>query len=91
MFELLVPPEKEELEELHGNKQAYEGSNLENRRARSTRRLRARCRGARRNGRSHVSCIVLGRGEDENKVHEWLSVAPGVPGSIGFAVGRTVF
>jgi myo-inositol catabolism protein IolC len=46
---------------------------------------------ARRNGRSRVSCIVLGRGEDENKVHEWLSVAAGVPGFIGFAVGRTVF
>ena len=46
---------------------------------------------ARRNGRSHVSCIVLGRGEDKNKVHEWLSVAAGVPGFIGFAVGRTVF
>jgi 5-dehydro-2-deoxygluconokinase len=46
---------------------------------------------ARRNGRSLVSCIVLGRGEDEKKVHEWLTVAAGVPGFIGFAVGRTDF
>jgi 5-dehydro-2-deoxygluconokinase len=46
---------------------------------------------ARRNGRSQVSCIVLGRGEDAKKVHEWLTVAAGVPGFIGFAVGRTVF
>jgi len=46
---------------------------------------------ARRNGRGQVSCIVLGRGEDEKKVHEWLTVAAGVPGFIGFAVGRTVF
>jgi myo-inositol catabolism protein IolC len=46
---------------------------------------------ARRNGRSSVSCIVLGRGEDEKKVHEWLTVAAGVPGFVGFAVGRTVF
>jgi myo-inositol catabolism protein IolC len=46
---------------------------------------------ARRVGRGSVGCIVLGRGEDEKKVHEWLTVAAGVPGFIGFAVGRTVF
>jgi 5-dehydro-2-deoxygluconokinase len=46
---------------------------------------------ARRAGRGHVSCIVLGRGEDDAKVHEWLSVAASVPGFIGFAVGRTDF
>jgi 5-dehydro-2-deoxygluconokinase len=46
---------------------------------------------ARRNGRDKVGCIVLGRGEDAKKVHEWLTVAAGVPGFIGFAVGRTVF
>lgn len=46
---------------------------------------------ARRDGRAHVSCIVLGRGEDEKKVHEWLAVAAGVPGFVGFAVGRTVW
>ena len=44
-----------------------------------------------RNGRDKVGCIVLGRGEDEKKVREWLTVAAGVPGFIGFAVGRTVF
>ena len=46
---------------------------------------------ARRTGRSGVGCIVLGRGEDEKKVHEWLTVAAGVSGFVGFAVGRTVF
>ena len=46
---------------------------------------------ARRGGREKVSCIVLGRGEDGRKVHEWLEVAAGVPGFIGFAVGRTDF
>jgi len=46
---------------------------------------------ARRNGRDKVSCIVLGRGEDDRKVREWLGVAAGVPGFIGFAVGRTTF
>lgn len=44
---------------------------------------------ARRGGRDSVGCIVLGRGEDETKVREWLTTAAGVPGFIGFAVGRT--
>jgi myo-inositol catabolism protein IolC len=38
-----------------------------------------------------LSCIVLGRGEDEKKVREWLTTAAHVPGFIGFAVGRTTF
>jgi 5-dehydro-2-deoxygluconokinase len=46
---------------------------------------------ARRGGRDRVGCIVLGRGEDDRKVREWLAVAAGVPGFIGFAVGRTTF
>jgi 5-dehydro-2-deoxygluconokinase len=46
---------------------------------------------ARRGGRDKVGCIILGRGEDENKVRQWLSTAAAVPGFIGFAVGRTVF
>jgi 5-dehydro-2-deoxygluconokinase len=46
---------------------------------------------ARWNGRDKVGCIVLGRGEDDTKVREWLATAAGVPGFIGFAVGRTTF
>jgi myo-inositol catabolism protein IolC len=46
---------------------------------------------ARRNGRSKVGCIVLGRGENDLKVRDWLTTAAGVPGFIGFAVGRTSF
>ncbi|HEX7215307.1 MAG TPA: DUF2090 domain-containing protein [Methylomirabilota bacterium] len=46
---------------------------------------------ARGGGRDRVGCIVLGRGEDERKVQDWLGVAAGVPGFIGFAVGRTDF
>jgi 5-dehydro-2-deoxygluconokinase len=46
---------------------------------------------ARRDGRDKVGCIILGRGEDDTKVRQWLSVAAGVPGFIGFAVGRTTF
>jgi 5-dehydro-2-deoxygluconokinase len=46
---------------------------------------------ARRGGRDKVGCIILGGGEDDEKVHEWLATAASVPGFIGFAVGRTVF
>ncbi|HVY69343.1 MAG TPA: DUF2090 domain-containing protein [Verrucomicrobiae bacterium] len=46
---------------------------------------------AKRDGREKVGCIVLGRGEDDKKVHEWLVTAAGVRGFIGFAVGRTDF
>lgn len=46
---------------------------------------------ARRDGRKQVACIVLGRGADEAAVRNWLSIAAGVPGFIGFAVGRTSF
>ena len=46
---------------------------------------------ARRDGRGDVGCIVLGRGEDEAHVRTWLTTAAGVPGFIGFAVGRTTF
>jgi 5-dehydro-2-deoxygluconokinase len=45
----------------------------------------------RRDGRTEVGCIILGRGEDEAHVHTWLTTAAGVPGFIGFAVGRTTF
>lgn len=46
---------------------------------------------ARRGGRNRVGCIILGRGEDDRKVREWLTTAAAVPGFIGFAVGRTCF
>lgn len=49
------------------------------------------CAAARQGGRTNVGCIVLGRGENEAKVREWLKVGANVEGVIGFAVGRTVF
>jgi 5-dehydro-2-deoxygluconokinase len=36
---------------------------------------------ARAGGRHNVGCIVLGRGEDDRKVREWLAIAAVVPGS----------
>jgi myo-inositol catabolism protein IolC len=46
---------------------------------------------AHRHGRDKVGCIILGRGEDDTKVRDWLATAAGVPSFIGFAVGRTDF
>ncbi|MFZ9596299.1 MAG: 2-deoxy-5-keto-D-gluconate 6-phosphate aldolase domain-containing protein [Bdellovibrionia bacterium] len=46
---------------------------------------------AQKNGRSGVGVIVLGRGENAEKVKHWLTTAAKVPGLIGFAVGRTIF
>lgn len=45
---------------------------------------------ARAGGRD-AGVVVLGRGESEAKVREWLTVAARIDGVIGFAVGRTVF
>jgi myo-inositol catabolism protein IolC len=102
MFELLVPPEKAQLNELNGNQKAYD---LELRprlmvvdpdlwkvegldRREDCQRIVAV---ARAGGRDQVGCIILGRGEDDRKVREWLGTAAEVPGFIGFAIGRTVF
>jgi myo-inositol catabolism protein IolC len=46
---------------------------------------------AKAGGRDTVGCIILGRGENDEKVSEWLATAASVPGFIGFAVGRTDF
>jgi myo-inositol catabolism protein IolC len=46
---------------------------------------------ARRDDRNRVGCIILGGGQDEQKVRAWLATGASVPGFIGFAVGRTTF
>ena len=46
---------------------------------------------ARTGGRDHVGCVVLGRGADSAKVDHWLRQGAGVPGYIGFAIGRTIW
>lgn len=45
----------------------------------------------RRQGRDRVGCVVLGRGEDAQRVRTWLTTAARVPAFIGFAVGRSIF
>jgi myo-inositol catabolism protein IolC len=42
-------------------------------------------------GRHKVACVVLGRGADEAAVDHWLRTGAGVPGYIGFAIGRTIW
>jgi myo-inositol catabolism protein IolC len=45
----------------------------------------------RREGRDRVGCVVLGRGASDDKVDAWLRAGSGVPGYIGFAIGRSIF
>lgn len=112
MFELLVPPEKAQLDRVNGDKKAYDREVRPGLMVQAIQQLQDAgvepdlwkiegiertedCEkvvaAARRGGRDKVGCIVLGRGEDDRKVREWLAAAAPVPGFIGFAVGRTVF
>jgi myo-inositol catabolism protein IolC len=112
MFELLVPAEKAQLDQLKGDKKAYDLELRPQLMAWAIQQLQDAgvepdvwkiegldkqedCKrmvaAARRQSRSQVGCIILGRGEDDTKVHEWLTTASAVPGFIGFAVGRTSF
>jgi myo-inositol catabolism protein IolC len=45
----------------------------------------------RSDGRDDVACVVLGRGANEDAVVHWLRQGAGVPGYIGFAIGRTIW
>jgi myo-inositol catabolism protein IolC len=42
-------------------------------------------------GRDGVACVVLGRGADDARVDHWLRMGSGVPGYIGFAIGRSIW
>ena len=46
---------------------------------------------ARADGRDQVVCVVLGRGADDAAVDHWLRQGKGVPGYVGFAIGRTIW
>lgn len=41
--------------------------------------------------RDNVVCVVLGRGANDAAVEHWLKTGAGVPGYIGFAIGRTIW
>jgi 5-dehydro-2-deoxygluconokinase len=112
MFELLVPPTPVQLQQLKGDRGAYDRELRPQLMVSAIKQLQNAqvepdvwkiegldriedcakvVAAARRGGRSRVGCIILGRGEDDSKVREWLTTAARVPGFIGFAVGRTVF
>ena len=112
MFELLVPPEKAHLDQVKGDKKAYDSelrprlmveTILELQDAQvepdvwkiegldSKEDCEKVVAAARRGGRDNVGCIILGRGENDQKVRAWLTTAAKVSGFIGFAVGRTSF
>jgi len=112
MFELLVPAEPAQLDQLKGDKKAYDLNLRPLLMAQAIEQLQDAgvepdvwkiegldrhedCErivaAARRDGRTRVGCIILGRGEDDQKVRDWLITAAAVPGFVGFAVGRTSF
>jgi myo-inositol catabolism protein IolC len=45
----------------------------------------------RADGRDGVACVVLGRGANDEAVDHWLKQGAGVPGYVGFAIGRTIW
>ena len=45
----------------------------------------------RADGRDEVACVVLGRGANDAAVDHWLKQGVGVPGYVGFAIGRTIW
>jgi myo-inositol catabolism protein IolC len=45
----------------------------------------------RHDGRDGVACVVLGRGANDDAVDHWLRMGSGVPGYIGFAIGRSIW
>ncbi len=45
----------------------------------------------RKDGRENVVCVVLGRGANDEAVDHWLRQGAGVPGYVGFAIGRTIW
>lgn len=46
---------------------------------------------AKSGGRENISIVILGRGESKEKVEQWIKAGLGIPGVIGFAIGRTIF
>ncbi len=42
-------------------------------------------------GRDGVACVVLGRAAPDDQVDHWLRMGTGVPGYIGFAIGRSIW
>jgi myo-inositol catabolism protein IolC len=112
LFELLVPAEESQLEQVGGDEDRYDKELRPDLMIQAIRDLQAGgvepdvwkiegidtredCRRiadtVRADGRDNVACVVLGRGADEAAVIHWLEQGAGVPGYIGFAIGRTIW
>jgi myo-inositol catabolism protein IolC len=112
LFELLVPAEPGQLEQVGGDADRYDAEARPGLMMAAIEELQAagiepdiwkiegiddreECRQiaelVRRDGRDQVSCVVLGRGASDAKVDEWLRAGAGLPGYVGFAIGRSIF
>ena len=112
LFELLVPAEDSQLEQVDGDVDRYD-TELRPELMRRTivafqdagvevdiwkiegidsredcERIAETCR---RDGRDGVTCVVLGRGADDDKVDHWLRQGAPVQGYAGFAIGRSIW
>jgi myo-inositol catabolism protein IolC len=112
LFELLVPAEPHQLEQVGGDSERYDRELRAGLMVDAILELqaggvepdiwkieglddRADCERiaaqTRRDGRDGVVCVVLGRGASDPKVDEWLRAGAGVPGYVGFAIGRSIW
>ena len=112
LFELLVPAEPHQLEEVGGDEAKFDTAVRPGLMRRTIDELqragvnpdvwkiegidrREDCEAiaeqARADGRDKVACVVLGRGADDDAVDHWLRTGSGVPGYIGFAIGRSIW
>jgi myo-inositol catabolism protein IolC len=112
LFELLVPAEPHQLEQVDGDQDRYDRELRPNLMMAAIEECQAAgvepdiwkiegldaredcvrlAEAALAGGRDHVRCVVLGRGGDEARVIAWLQAGAGVPGFVGFAVGRTIW
>jgi myo-inositol catabolism protein IolC len=112
LFELLVPAEPSQLEQVGGDSDRYDKELRPGLMLQAIKELqdsgiepdiwkiegidkREDCerisQQVRSGGRDGVACVVLGRGADDAAVVHWLQQGTGVPGYIGFAIGRTIW
>lgn len=104
IIELLVPPTKKELEQFQ-NQETYDKEARANNTVQAIQEIKNifkptiwKLEGFEKKDWGKIitatkgsKIILLGRGEDEKKVKNWLKTAGNIDNVIGFAIGRTVF
>ncbi len=112
LFELLVPAEDAQLEQVDGDEERYDAELRPELMRRTIEELQDAgveadiwkiegidtqedceriAKTCRRDGRDGVTCVVLGRGANDEKVDHWLRQGAPVEGYAGFAIGRTIW